>query len=70
MGKEESKNTDLQKQNEEGKRSRSEQDHGRDQQVHQDRSARHLSEIDRREGEMHHGETGGNFRNFDHPDRA
>ena len=27
-----------------------------------DRAHRHLSEIDRREGEMDHGETGGNFR--------
>ena len=38
----------------------------REQPVHHDRAARHLSEIDRREGEMNHGETG--FRGFDLPD--
>ena len=66
MRKEESKNTDLQNQNDDNQQSRNDQNENRDQQVLHDRSARHLSEIDRREGEMNHGETG--LRSFDQPD--
>lgn len=58
MEKEESKNIDQQKQNQEIQPSHNELNEKREQPVHHDRSGRHLSEIDRREGEMNHGETG------------
>ena len=71
MGKKDVKN-DNRHQQPEDKNSASNIDHAksREQPVSHDSSTRHLSEIDRREGEMNHGETGGNFRHFDEPDRA
>lgn len=59
MGKKSSKNKDLQQPGEAQQPSRNESNERRDQQVNLDISTRHLSEIDRREGEMNHGETGG-----------
>ena len=61
MGKRESKSRDQG-----GKQSKSEQPSTDHRQLKQDpisdKAHRHFSEIDRREGEMDHGETGGNFR--------
>ena len=69
MGKKDAKTGNRQKPKDDNYKSRNENE-SRDQQVSHDRSARHLSEIDRREGEMNHGETGGNFRHPDEPNRA
>lgn len=69
MGKKDVKPGNRQKPKDEPPKSRNEIE-SRDEKVSHDRSARHLSEIDRREGEMNHGETGGNFRFPDEPNRA
>jgi len=69
MGKKDAKTGNRQKPKDEPQKSRNEIE-SRDEQVNYDRSARHLREIDRREGEMNHGETGGNFRYPDEPNRA
>jgi hypothetical protein len=66
MGKKESENTNQPLQNDNEQRSGNSANEGQEQHAHHDRSARHVSEIDRREGEMNHGETG--FRGFDQPD--
>ena len=67
MGKKEIKTGDRQTSKDPNQKSRNVEE-GRDEQISLDRSARHLSGIDRREGEMNHGETGGNFRHPDEPD--